>query len=50
MVGSPFKTTIEAVEEILEKAPELQDAQAMDPIGKSRTFIHLFTNYLLKFI
>lgn len=32
--GSPFKITSDVAEEILEKAPESQEAQAVDPSGK----------------
>ncbi|KOC69987.1 Inorganic pyrophosphatase [Habropoda laboriosa] len=34
VVGSPFKITSEAAEEILEKAPNTLEPQAVDPIGK----------------
>jgi len=32
--GSPFKITPEAAQEILEKAPESVEPQAIEPIGK----------------
>ena len=40
MAGSPFKTTTKAADEVIEKAPEASEAQAIDPIG--RLHIRLF--------
>lgn len=41
VIGSPFKITPEAAEEILEKAPGTLEAQAIDPIGKLQIFVCL---------
>ncbi|XP_003703037.1 inorganic pyrophosphatase Nurf-38 isoform X2 [Megachile rotundata] len=41
VAGSPFKITAEAAEEILEKAPEPSEPQAVDPIVDKWHYVHL---------
>ncbi|XP_033200526.1 inorganic pyrophosphatase Nurf-38 isoform X2 [Bombus vancouverensis nearcticus] len=41
VIDSPFKITPEAAEEILEKAPETLEAQAIDPIVDKWHYVHL---------
>ncbi|XP_003491239.1 inorganic pyrophosphatase [Bombus impatiens] len=41
VIGSPFKITPEAAEEILEKAPGTLEAQAVDPIVDKWHYVHL---------
>ncbi|XP_076476846.1 inorganic pyrophosphatase Nurf-38 isoform X1 [Bombus vancouverensis nearcticus] len=46
VIDSPFKITPEAAEEILEKAPETLEAQAIDPIVNKFYFIELLQHKL----
>ncbi|XP_043581534.1 inorganic pyrophosphatase isoform X1 [Bombus pyrosoma] len=46
VIGSPFKITPEAAEEILEKAPGTLEAQAIDPIVNKFYFIELLQHKL----